>query len=116
EIESIASRKEHRMSDKNFIVAVYEKHNEAEAAVKELQRCGFDMKKLSIVGREYHTEQQVVGYYNTGDRVKSWGKRGAFWGGLWCLLVGAAVFIIPGIGPVLIAGPVAESFAGALER
>src|SRR5437899_1476253 len=103
------------MSDKNFIVAVYEKHNEAEAAVKELQRCGFDMKKLSIVGREYHTEQQVVGYYNTGDRVKSWGKRGAFWGGLWGLLVGAAVFIIPGIGPVLIAGPVAASIAGALE-
>jgi hypothetical protein len=30
---------------------------------------------------------------------------GAFWGGLWGLLFGAAFFAIPGIGPVVIAGP-----------
>jgi hypothetical protein len=35
------------------------------------------------VGKEYHTEEQVVGHYNTGDRMKYWGKMGAFWGGIW---------------------------------
>src|SRR5437660_9341621 len=40
---------------------------------------------------------------------------GAFWGGLWGLLVGAAFFVIPGIGPVLIAGPLAAWVVGALE-
>ena len=40
-----------------------------------------------------------------GDRMKYWGKLGTFWGGLWGLLFGAAFFAIPGIGPVLVAGP-----------
>jgi hypothetical protein len=52
------------------VVAVYGTHDAAEAAVLELQRAGFDLKKLSIVGKDYHTEEHVVGYYNTGDRVK----------------------------------------------
>ena len=50
------------------------------------------MKKLSIVGRDYHTDEHVVGYYNTGDRMKVWGKAGAFWGGLWGFLFGSAFF------------------------
>jgi len=49
------------------------------------------MKHLSVVGQGYHTDEKVVGFYNTGDRIKLWGKRGAFWGGLWGLLFGAAV-------------------------
>jgi hypothetical protein len=32
--------------------AVYETHSQAEEAVKELQRSGFDMKKMSIVGKD----------------------------------------------------------------
>ncbi|MCL5099408.1 MAG: permease, partial [Candidatus Omnitrophica bacterium] len=48
------------------VVAIYKSHAEAEAAVKELQQSGFDMKKLSIVGRDHHTDEHVVGYYNTG--------------------------------------------------
>jgi hypothetical protein len=60
------------------VVAVYGTHAAAEAAVDQLQRAGFDLKKLSIVGKDYHTEAHVVGYYNTGDRVRYWGKLGAF--------------------------------------
>jgi hypothetical protein len=103
------------MSDKNAVVAVYETHIQAEAALKELQRSGFDMKKLSIVGKDYHTEETVVGYYNTGDRMKRWGKTGAFWGGFWGLLFGSAFFMIPGLGPVLVAGPLVAWIIGALE-
>jgi hypothetical protein len=66
----------------NAGVIILNTHTEAENAVKELQRSGFDLKKLSIVGKDYHTEENVVGYYNTGDRMMKWGKLGAFWGGL----------------------------------
>ncbi len=103
------------MSETNVVVAIYDSHSQAEGAVKELQRSGFDMKKLSIVGKGYHTEEQVVGYYNTGDRMKHWGKLGAFWGGLWGMLFGAAFFMIPGLGPILAAGPVVAWIVGALE-
>jgi heat induced stress protein YflT len=99
----------------NSVVAIYKSHAEAEIAVKELQQSGFDMKKLSIVGRDYHTNEHVVGYYNAGDRMKYWGKTGAFWGGIWGLLFGSAFFFIPGIGPLLIAGPLVAWIAGGLE-
>ena len=58
------------------MIAVYNTQPEAEAAVKELPRGGFDMKRLSVVGKDYHTDEQVVGYYNAGDRMKHWGKMG----------------------------------------
>ena len=83
--------------------------------MKELQKSGFDMKKMSIVGKDYHTDEHVVGYYNAGDRMKYWGKQGAFWGGIWGMLFGAAFFAIPGIGPVLVAGPLVAWIIGALE-
>jgi hypothetical protein len=47
--------------------------------------------------------------------MKYWGKLGAFWGGLWGMLFGAAFFAIPGIGPVLVAGPLVAWIVGALE-
>ena len=103
------------MNQNNSIVAVYPSHTAAELAVKELQQSGFDMKKLSIVGRDYHTDEHVVGYYNAGDRMKAWGKTGAFWGGLWGLLFGSAFFWIPGLGPLLVAGPLVPWIVGALE-
>jgi hypothetical protein len=100
---------------KQSVVAVYNTHTEAENAIKELEKAGCDMKKLSIVGREFHSEEHVVGYYNAGDRVKVWGKYGAFWGALWGLLFGSAFFFVPGIGPVMVFGPLAAWIIGALE-
>ena len=103
------------MSIENSVVAVYHTHTEADQAVKELQRGGVDMHKLSIVGKGYHTNEHVVGYYNTGDRMKYWGKVGAFWGGFWGLLFGSALFMIPGLGPILAAGPVVAWIVAGLE-
>ena len=103
------------MTDTNAVVAVYDTHAAADDAVKELQKAGFDMKKLSVVGKDYHTDEQVVGYYNAGERMKHWGKLGAFWGGLWGLLFGAAFFWVPGIGPVLVGGPLVAWIVAALE-
>ena len=103
------------MSIQNSVVAVYRTHTEADQAVKELQRGGVDLHKLSIVGKGYHTDEHAVGYYNTGDRMMYWGKMGAFWGGFWGLLFGSAFFLIPGLGPILAAGPVVAWIVGALE-
>ncbi len=79
-------------SDGNSAVAIYDTHQNAESAIKELQKAGFDMKRLSIVGKDYHSEENVVGYYNTGDRMMYWGKQGAFWGGLWECFLGRRSF------------------------
>ena len=103
------------MTEASSVVAVYSSHTDAEKAVAKLSAASFDITKVSIVGKDYHTEENVVGYYTAGDRMKSWGGIGAFWGGIWGLLFGAGVFLIPGIGPVLVAGPFLAALVGALE-
>jgi uncharacterized membrane protein len=104
------------MSNTNSVVAIFATHNQAEDAVRELQKSGFDMKKLSIVGKDNHTDEHVVGYYTTGDRMLHWGKMGAFWGGFWGLLLGSGFFWVPGIGQLLVAGPLVMWIVGALEE
>lgn len=103
------------MKYENSMIALYNTHVEAEKAVKQLEKSGFDMKQLSIVGKDYHTDETVVGYYNLGDKMKSWGGIGAFWGSLWGLLFGSAFFIIPAVGSLLVAGPFVVALVGALE-
>lgn len=100
---------------KSAVVTLYDTHEEAEEAVRALHREGVDMRQLSIVSKDYQTEEAVLGYYTTGDRMKTWGKHGAFWGALWSLLFGSAFFLIPGIGPLLAAGPIVGWIVGALE-
>lgn len=73
------------------------------------------MYKLSIIGKDYQTEEEVVGYYTTGDRMKVWGKSGAFWGGIWGFLFGSAFFMILGLGTILVAGLVVAWIIGDLE-
>lgn len=96
-------------------VAVFESHDDAEAAVRRLAQSGYPIAQLSIIGRGYHSEQEVLGFYNMGDRVRLWGKNGALWGGLWGLLSTGAFMAVPVIGPVVVLGHLAGIVAGALE-
>jgi hypothetical protein len=97
------------------IVAIYDAHTGAETAIRALQEAGLDMKTLSIVGKDFHTEEHALGFYTSGDRMKFWGTRGAFWGSLWGMLFGGAFFFIPGIGPLVVMGPFVAWIVGALE-
>ena len=106
---------EQTLNKTDIAVAIFDTHTRAEAAVKALQRASFDMKKLSIIGRDYHTEEHVVGFLNAGDRAKYFGKFGAFWGGLMGILFGSALFFVPVIGHVIILGPLAATIYGGLQ-
>ena len=103
------------MNKTDIAVAVYDSHGQAEDAVHKLAKAGFDMKTISIIGKDYHTEQHVVGYFNTGDRVKYFGKLGAFWGGMAGILFGSALMFVPVIGHVVVLGPIAAAIAGGLQ-
>lgn len=103
------------MNKTDIAVAVYDSHGQAEDAVHKLAKAGFDMKTISIIGKDYHTEQHVVGYFNTGDRVKYFGKLGAFWGGMAGILFGSALMFVPVVGHVVVLGPIAAAIAGGLQ-
>src|SRR5258706_16441153 len=96
-------------------IAVYDNHPAAEEAVRTLHEAGFDMTKVSIGGKDFLPDERVVGFSNIRERVKYWGGTGALWGGLWGLLLGTAFFAVPGIGTVLVGGPLVAVIAGGLE-
>jgi hypothetical protein len=103
------------MKSTDAAIGVFDDHVQAEAAVKALSDSGFPMKHLSVIGKGYHTEEKVVGFYNIGDRMKFWGSRGAFWGGLWGLFFGGIFMVVPGIGQVMVLGYLAAMAVSAVE-
>ena len=102
-------------TDTSSVVAVFVDHQGAEAAVKKLAAAGIDMKHLSVIGKGYHTDEKVVGFYNIGDRIKFWGKNGAFWGALWGWMVGGVFITTPVLGPVVVVGYLASVVISAIE-
>ncbi len=96
-------------------IAVFDDHAAAEDAVKKLTQAGFDMKTLSIVGKGFHTEEKVTGFYNTGDRIKFWGARGAFWGSLWGIVFGGVFLTLPIMGPVIVVGYLTATLIAMVE-
>ncbi len=103
------------MQQDDAVIAVFATHDEADTAIKKLAAEGFTMKQLSLVGKGYHTEEAVAGFYNLGDRVKFWGSRGAFWGGMWGLFFGGLFLTIPVVGHVLVLGYLAAAAMSAVE-
>jgi len=97
-------------------IAVFPDHDAAETAVKKLTAAGFAMKNLSVVGKGYHSEEKVVGFYNVGDRIKFWGSRGAFWGGFWGLFFGGLFITSPVTGPVVVLGFIGAMVISAIEN
>jgi len=94
---------------------VFHTHSEAEHAIKLLINADFDLKKVSIIGKGYHTEEHPIGFYTQGEKIRAWGSNGAFWGGLWGLLFLPAIFFIPGYGVLAMAGPIATILISTLE-
>ena len=98
-------------------VGIFENKEMARKLVERLIRDDFPMDQISLLGKGGGSGDDILGvtYHSTGERMKVWGEHGAFWGALWGLLAGAAgLFVIPGIGPLLAAGPIVEALAGAL--
>jgi hypothetical protein len=103
------------MAESDAVVRVYDPDAESEAIIKVVQRSGVALNKLSIVGKDYHIAGSVIGYHNAADRMKVWGELGNYWGGLSVVLMGSAFYFIPGIGPVIVFGPLVKWIVSALE-
>jgi len=104
------------MERNDSVIAVFAEHSAAETAIKKLIAAGFEMKNLSVVGKGYHTDEKVVGFYNSGDRIKFWGTRGAFWGGFWGLFLGGLFISVPAVGQVVVLGYLASIAIAAIEN
>jgi hypothetical protein len=97
------------------VIAAYPDHASAEDAVRRLQKEGVPMQNVSIIGKDFQTVEQPLGFVTTGSVAKDGARVGAWTGGVFGLLVGAAFLILPGLGPVVIAGPLAAALLGGVE-
>ena len=97
------------------VIGTYDKMEAAENAIRALDRGGFPIKQVSIIGQDLQSERDVHGFVTTGDVAKSGAGVGAWVGGIFGLLVGAAVLFVPGFGPLIVAGPVAAWLLGGIE-
>lgn len=99
----------------NSIVHVYDSMAAAEAAVRKLDQGNFPIKQVSIMAQDMTSEKEVHGFITTGDVAKAGAGTGAWFGGLFGLLVGAAFIWAPGFGPLFVAGPLAAALLGGVE-
>ena len=101
--------------DPSATIGVFDTHSQAEAAVRELKKGGFSLDKVSIVAKGLQETEDVQGFISTGDVVKSSAGAGAWVGGLFGLLVGAAFVWVPGFGPLVVAGPLTAALLAGVE-
>ena len=104
------------MDELNSIVVAYEVCVEGIQGVKHLQKAGFNMMNLSVAAREYPgPPEHIIGYCTIGGQIKCWGKVGGLLGKCGDFWTAVAFFNLPGIGPVLIAGPLTAGVVACLE-
>ncbi len=101
---------------RRLLIAEFAHADAAEKALGALNDKDFPLDQVSLLGGGHASGDDPLGIYyaGTGERMKGWGSMGALWGGLLGLVSGAAgLFIVPGLGAVMAAGPVVEALASA---
>jgi hypothetical protein len=94
---------------------VFTRHAEVDAALRALQRSSFDMSLLSLLGRPQPALGHPLGFYGEAGHIRSWGDQGDFWLAAWQLLSPPAIFVLPGLGLVALAGPIVPALLGELD-
>jgi hypothetical protein len=97
------------------VVAVYRKMGDAEAAIDKLHEEKFPIDQVTIIAKNLESVNQVHGYVTACDVSKRAASAGAWVGGLFGILVGAAFLWLPGVGPVIIGGSLASMLLGGAE-
>jgi len=100
------------------VVALFDEMSAAQNAVQELVNHGFDRNDISVVASDRSAVRSgddvvVDTTVETADGAAAGAGIGAVLGGLAGLLVGIGALAIPGIGPIIAAGPLAAALAGA---
>lgn len=90
------------------VIGLFDNFNVAQDVVKDLVDSGFNRDDISLVAQESE-QAHAVGDTHEGDAAGAGAVSGTVLGGALGLLVGAGLLVIPGIGPILAAGPIAAA-------
>lgn len=99
------------------VIGVFHDQQQATRFVERLIDEDFPMDQLSLLHKGGGQGDDPLGVVYTGDRerIKVWGEQGLLWGALGGLLAGlSGLFVVPGVGALLAAGPIVEALVGAV--
>jgi hypothetical protein len=96
------------------VIGIFKDMKAAEKAIKDLGARGVPASAISLVTQNLTVEGEVQGFVTTRDLADETAKIGAWTGGIFGLLTGAALILTPA-GPMLVAGGLAAPLLGALE-
>ena len=97
------------------VVASYRNHTDAEVAVRRLAAGGLPVEIISIIGRNFETHEDVQGFYRPADAALDGAGQGAWFGGIFGLMLGAmGFFVMPMVGALMVMGPLSGLIAGAI--
>lgn len=103
------------MEENKKIVGVFDTQEGAVRAIEGLKRQGYTSDEISVVGKNTDDIDEVTN--ETGTKAPETAAAGAATGGLLGgatgLLAGLGLLAIPGVGPILAAGPIAATLTGA---
>ncbi len=93
------------------VLGMFSSQEDAERVIHDLERNGYNPKDVSIVMRDTRASHDVAKRTgaSTTDAVTSGAVTGGLIGGLAGLLIGVGAIALPGIGGILIAGPIAAA-------
>ncbi|MDI3547150.1 MAG: hypothetical protein PWR10_802 [Halanaerobiales bacterium] len=98
------------------VIGVFDDQSQAERAVNEIREAGVTDEEISIAAREDRIKADEGDEGGTGaflnQDVTTGATTGGALGGLAGLMAGAGALAIPGIGPILAAGPIAAGLSG----
>ncbi|MVF23930.1 hypothetical protein EVC37_20285 [Methylocaldum sp. BRCS4] len=103
------------MSPGRSVVSVYDSMSKIEEAIQKLNQEGFPINQVSMVARSLESEREVHGIATIGDMAKHGASIGTWTGGLFGVLVGAALVWVPGGGSILILGPLTVALITSIE-
>lgn len=95
------------------VSGIFNQRNQAEKAVEALRAKGFH-QEISIIAKDddAHKDSDRDSQMRDGDSVMDGFSTGGFIGGLAGLAIGAGALVIPGLGPIVAAGPIAGLLSG----
>jgi hypothetical protein len=104
------------MIKENAAVSICANPDQLQGAVVELKKFGFDIKRISVVGKAYEKKQELTAYYEQGDTLKCWGKQSDFWNRLCAIIQDWVFFSCPGTGSLLVIGPISLWVVAVLKN
>ena len=102
------------MMHEQCVVGVYSTFADATATLQALEAANHPADQVSFVAHSVTDEVPREEELQFGDDTGKGVAKGASAGGLLGLLLGAPLLAIPGIGPALLAGPLATGMTGAI--